>query len=92
MPHKDEYKPCQEPNSDKPITKLSCPLSLLVAIQAEKLFTECLWRSFELSSHFASALRVLCLRGFTDLSADSAMRLFKGCPVMTHLDLSYTLG
>ena len=69
-PHKDEYKPCiEEDNLSAPVQLNS--LSLFLAIKAEKLVTDCLWQVFQLSSHFNSRLRVLNLRGFTEMSSES---------------------
>ena len=66
MPHKDEYKSCVEDETViTALVKFPHAWSILVAIHSERLFTDCLWQAFTLSSHFSSKLRVLNLRGFT---------------------------
>ena len=44
VPHKEEYKPCVEDETViTALVKFPHPWSVLVAVHAEKLFTECLW-------------------------------------------------
>ena len=43
IPHKPEYKPCIEADNTEAPINLMHPFSLLIAVQAEKLFSDCLW-------------------------------------------------
>ena len=71
-PHKEEYKSCCEDESLlKALVKFPVAWGIFVAVSADKLFTECLWQAFQLSSHFSSKLRVLNLRGFTQLKSST---------------------
>ena len=88
-PHKEEYKPCIEENKNKAPVKFKHPFSLILAVRADKLFSECLWNVFPLSSHFSGRIRVLNLRGYTQLKSEFLQSILRACTELTHLDLSY---
>ena len=89
FPHKDEYKACIEEDHAKALVQFKQPFSLFIAMQAERLFADCLWQVFELSSHFSSKLKILSLRGFTEISSLSVKKILTACTEIAHLDLSY---
>lgn len=87
--HKEEYKPCIEETSAKALIALKHPFSLLAGIKAERLFTDSLCELIPLSSHFHANLRVLNLRGFTELASVKVQRILKACSQLAHIDLAY---
>ena len=62
---------------------------MFCAIMAEKIFSDCFSHLFILSSHFNSRLRVMNLRGFSQLGKETLTAVLRACKQIAHLDLSY---